>query len=448
MGPDTFSALLGALYKRRLTVLIVLAASLGSGWWFVSTVPPLYQASASLFVRGDLPRLSLQSAGPSLPEGAVLPDSTEAVRVGLLGIASSNAVFLRVRERMPELEVDQLRQRIILDIDPAQQLLVLANDQVGAQAVLLANEFVTAVAEHMSEMAERHPRVTLAALEAEEPRAQRDYLLAQDALLTYLTSVGSPDPEKDLQMLVEERQELRDALADLDLAEERNAAQVPVVERQLAERPDFILARQTVVESAAYRNALDVVAGVRTELAVASTRYLVEHPAVRQLQTRLKAAEEQVRIEAALGMEQHQAQYEPDPQVRALVSRLVEMQVASAGIQPARVDLLGRLMQVDAALAAMPLSQAELARLDHEIQVSKAHLSRVSERVAELELQLERGIEPVYYDPENMASEDRLVELPNTTGVMVFSAFAGLLGGLLLAVATELLAQARRKLPF
>ncbi len=448
MGSDTFSALLGAFYQRRMTVLLVLVASLASAWWYVSTVPPLYQARTTLFVRGDMPRLSLESAGPSMPDGAVLPDSSESTRVGLLGIAASNAVFERVLERMPDWNMAQVRRRVILDIDPSQQLLVLAMDEEPARAVQLANEFVAALASLMSEMAERHPEVTLAALKAEEPQAQREYLLAQDALLTYLTSVGSPDPAQDLKLLIAERQELRDALADLDLLEQRTAAQVPVVERQLAERPEFVLARQTVVESATYRSALNEVASVRTELAVAAARYLEAHPAVVQLQSRLEAAEARVLEEAERGMEQLQAQYEPDPQARSLVSRLVEMQLAAAGAAPARADLLGRLQQVDAALAAMPLNQAELARLDHEIEVAKAHLLRVSERVAELELQLERGIEPVFFDPDNLASEDRLIELPSTFGVMIFAALAGLFGGLLLAVVTELVAQARRKVPF
>ncbi len=448
MGPDTFSALLGAVYRRRLTVLLVLAGSLGTAWWFLGTVPPMYQARASLFVRSETPELSLSSAGSSLPAEPVLPDMSEQVRVGLMGIASSNSVYERVLERLPELSLRELRKRVVLDIDPSQQLLVLAVDADRARAVQIANEYTVALAGLMSEMSERHPLTTLAALRKEEPAAQRAYLEAQDAMLSYLTAVGSPDPEQDLLLLVQERQDLRDALADIDLLEQRSAAQLPVVERQLDAQPEFVLARQTVTESAAYRGALNEVAAVRTELAVARTRYLEAHPRVLELEQQLTALEQRVREEAERGMEQLQAQYEPDPQAQVLMGRLVEMQVAMAGVEPARADLSGRLQQVEASLQAMPLNQAELARLDHGVQVSKAHLLRVTERVAELELQLERGIEPVYYDPDNLAQEDQLVELPSTAGVMSFAAIAGLLGGLLLAMISELIASARRQLPF
>lgn len=448
MGPDTFSALLGALYRRRLTVLLVLAGALGSGAWFVATVPPLYQAKAVLFVRADAPRLALDSSAPSLPEGPVLPDSSEEVRVGMVGIASSQAAFERVHERIPEIEIAQLRKRVILDIDPAQQLVVLATDRDPALAVRLCNEFVQAVADLMREMSERHPLDTLAALRAEQPRAERAYLEAQDALLAYLISVGSADPAKDLQLLVEERQDLRAALADLDLEEQRLVAQRPVVERELAARPGLALARQTVVESAGYRAALSAVADARLELAVASARYRAPHQQVLALEARLAAAEQLVRDEAERGLEQLAVQYEPDPQATGLMERLVAMEVAAAGVAPARTELRGRLDQVQVALAGMPLNQAELGRLEHGIQIAKAHLQRVTERVAELELQLERGLEPVYFDPGNLASEEQLVELPSALGVMLFAGLGGLFGGLALALASELIAAARRQAPF
>ncbi len=448
MGPDTFSALLGALYRRRLTVLLVLAAAVASAWWYVSTVPPLFRARATLFLRAETPQLSLSSSLDAIPEEPVLPDSSEVARVGMLGIAASPAVYGRVLERFPEFDLPQLRKRVVLDIDPSQQMLVLAVDEDPERAVRIANEFTLAVSNLMSEMSERHPLTTLAALRREEPEARRAYLAAQDAMLTFLTAVGSADPVKDLQLLVEERQELRDALAELDLAEQRAAAQLPVVEAELAQRPGLVLARRTVFESVAVRSALDAVAATRTELAVARTRYLPGHPAVRQLEERLAVEEARVREESARGLEQEQDQFEPDPQATKLMERLVELKLAAAGTAPARADLGGRLQQVESAIQAMPLNQAELARLDQDIQVSRAHLLRVTERVAELDLQLERGLEPVFYDPDNLASVERLEEIPSAATVIGFAVLAGLFGGLALATAAELLAQARAKAPF
>ncbi|RMH03514.1 MAG: hypothetical protein D6702_05820 [Planctomycetota bacterium] len=438
----------GALYRRRLVVLAVLAGALGSAAWFVASVPPLHQAAATLFVRTDLPHLSLESVAPALPRGAVLPDPTEAARVGVLGVASSNAAFQRALERLPDFDLARLRERVILDIDPSQQLLVLATDPDPAVAVRVANEFARAVADLLSEMAERQPRLTLATLQAELPRAREEYLAAQDALLTWLTEIGSPDPEQDLALLIQERQALRDAIADLDLAEERSRVEIPLLERRLAERPELVLARKTVSESPAYRQALADVAAARTELAVARVRYRSEHPRVRELEARLAAAEERVREEGDRGIEQAASSFEPDPVARALLDRLVQAEVEAAGVAPAREDLLDRLQANAAALAGMPLNRAELARLEHDIEEARTHLERVRARVEELSLELEQGIRPVYLDEDNLAAEDRLIELPSETGVFAFAALTGLLGGLLLAVVVELIAQARGRAPF
>ena len=62
--------------------------------------------------------------------------------------------------------------------------------------------------------------------------------------------------------------------------------------------------------------------------------------------------------------------------------------------------------------------------------------------------QIDRGFEPTYSDPDRMASLEDVKALPTTTGVLTFSVILGLVAGLALAVAMELLQRMRASYPF
>ncbi len=448
MGPESLSALVVAIYRRRVTVFLVLFGALGGGWWFTHAIPPIYQARAVFFVPEKLPLLSLESAARNLPTGPLLPDSSEETRVGVLGLLNASSVYQRMMERIPDTTVAALRKAVVVDLDPTQQILVYAQDPSAERAAELANEYVRAFQGILREMDERAPRATLAVLREEEPRAWQAFQDAQDALVLYLDTIKSVNPELDLQQLVNEREKLRDALRDLDLDEGRLRAQRPLLEARLADRPEFRLARQTLVDNPGFRSALDKVGQLRADLAVARLKYKDIHPEVVDLLERLHAAEEQVKEEAARGMQPGSLEFQPDEEARTLLSKLVDADLSTAGIEPSRAVLRARLQEVQDALGGMPLSQAELDRLETAQNLARQHAELVSQRVAELQLQLQRGIDFTYVDQRMLARPEDARQLPSLAGVMIFAGLGGLAAGLALAISLELLAQMRLRRPF
>ena len=447
MGPDTFSGLFAALYRQRLTVLLVTAGAVAGGWFFARGTPPLYQARTALFVPTSLPVLSLSSEDANLPDGPVIPDTSESTRIGLLGLATSERVFARVQTRIPELDEVALRRNLILNIDPYERLVVTATDVSQERAAQVLETFLEEFREALRELVEREPRRSLAVLEEEEPAAWAAYRDAQDAWGRYLESLESPDPEVDLRVLIEERQQILDAVSELEVAERRSAAQRPVLEAQLEGRPEFLESRRTLVQNPSYREARSDVSDLRAELATARLRYRDEHSVVREIQLRLGEAEARLREELDRGMVLGSTEYRPDEQTAAILERLAELDVAEAGYAPTRAVLNARLASVEERLQGLPLNRARLTSLAAEVTRRETHAERVSQRAEELRLTLQRGFDFAFVDREAGARPDIRV-LPSLFTVLLFSAIAGLTGGVLLAVALELIHQVRLRRPY
>jgi len=449
MNPtEDFAALFAAIYRRRRTVFLVLIAALGSAWYYLQEVPPMFRARAVLLVPGELTKFSLSNEDSNLPTGPVLPDVSEDTRIGLLGLFRSTRVVEAVAAEFDGLNADYLRKHVVADIDATQQLVVVATDTDKTRAVALANQFVATFVAEMQTMAERAPRASLQVLEVEEVVAWEALAVADDQRRQLLEQMGSPDPNLDISLLSRERQRLRIALNDLEVEEARLMAQQPIIEQAIASRPDFALARRTVAENPAYQEALDAAADARTLLAVARVNYQDKHVNVQRAILRLQQAEQRVVDEARQRLVTASEEFQPDSQARQLVFKAVELEAGLAGVAPARARLSEQLQVVDASLAPLPGHRLELSRMDAEITRLREHATRVSERKDELRLALEVGFDFTYMDEKRLAREDMVTELPNSTWAMVFASLAGLVGGVLLALGQEIVAMTRRRLPF
>lgn len=448
MEPSSLSSLLAALYRRRLTVLLILAGSVGGSLFFARALPPVYLAKAAVFVPADMPRISLNSEGPNIPRGPVLPDTTEAMRIGIVGVLNSGAVHERVMERVPGLDAKSLKKNIIGDIDRTGSLLVYAYDTDADVAMRLANEFVAAFQEVMSDMVAGGPRRSLQALRDAEPAAMEALRRAEDERAKFLQGLGTADLAAELQERLQERERTRRALEDLAVQEREVAAQRPVAESQLRARPEFALSRREETPNNAYYRTVDEASDVETELAVKMLTYTGEHPLIRGLSERLRVLQARAQEEARLAFIPGTRTETLDEEGQRLIAQLVELDIRAASFAPSRAVLEERLAQVEERLAELPAQRAALERLDMEVSRARAYLESLVRRATEIELQLARGFDATYTDSSRLAAPEDVHRIPTTTGVLVFSVFAGLAVGLAVALGMELLRRARQAYPF
>ncbi|HJM40581.1 MAG TPA: hypothetical protein QGG59_10780 [Planctomycetota bacterium] len=481
MNTDSLSEVLAAVYRRRTPILFMVLGSIMGAEYYLQSVGTFWQATASLLVPGETTRMSLTSESESLPEGPVVPDLSEETRVGIMGLIHSNLVAIRALENMGYADllgeeraqaVTSLRRQVVADLNLDQLLVVSVMDRDRNRASRVANAFATALRQVMREMAERGPLATLASLEKEEPLSWSEYAAARRERLNILELAQSPDPDIDTSLLVAENQRLKSSIRDLEVESAKISAQLPIVQREIEARPgEMQIFSQTLVENPSYTQALKDVSRIRVELEILKLKYRERrdaqgnllpntHPELERAIQNLESAQRRVEDEAqiasvvptggqATGPLVHAStELRPDEQLQALLNRLVDLHTAQAGVEPSLTLMRLQLAANQAELDLLPGTRQELSRIDLEIERLHAYASQISQRVEELRLVLDQGLEFTFFEEHQKASPSSAREVPKRPWVFFFAVAASLAAGLTLALGMELLARARLSRPW
>ena len=405
----------------------------------------------------DPPSMSLSSEGGNLPRGPVLPESSEDLRIGLMGVINSGGVHKRVVERLVErgYQVDEsdLKKNIVGDIGRDANLVILAYDPDRGHAAEIANLFVEELGKELTQLAGLGPQRTLEALETEEPAAWQEYEQRSEELVAFLDGLGSIGLAEDAARLLEERSTVQQALNELAVRDGVARAERPVLERLLAERmPDgetpFVTTNRQQVRNTDYDRALRDAQDKAVQLAQAKLRFRAEHPDVRALAVELEFAEERVREAARDEMITGSATMTLDQHTVELVGRLVEAQIAEASFEPQRQLLEQRAAEIDLALRNVPGYSARETMLRERAMLSRRYAENLSQRRSELRFHLQRGFVFSIFEDSQMADPRQSKAVPSVGGIIVFSLLAGLIVGILLALILELSSQLRLRAPY
>ncbi|HEX9794494.1 MAG TPA: hypothetical protein VGC54_10975 [Planctomycetota bacterium] len=448
MQAESLSALLGALYRRRLVIVLILAGSVGGGLFFNAMLPKIRVAKAMVFVPQTMPRLSLNSEAGNLPSGPVVPDTSEPTRVAMTGLINSGAVYRRVKEKHPEYDLKKIRRNTKADVDNFQQLVIYAYDRDAERAAELANAVVGAFRDLMREMVEESPRRNLATFEDELPLARQAYLDAQDDRTAFLATIQSPDLRTDMEALLVQRDRLDVSLDQIELQEREAAAERLAIGRVLEGRQEFVLTNRGLSRNFTYQRALDSASRLQREIAELSVTLTSEHPDVQALRERLAVVEEQAKAEAEQLMVLSSSNEVLDPQTRDLMNQMVELDLRQEAFGPTRALYQERGAEIQQRLNQFPQYESDLSRIDEDIRKARNHLDLVGRRIEELRLQLLRGFDPTWSDTDRMAEADEAGTVPDQAGILIFCAIAGLAVGLASAVGLDLLARFRSNYPF
>lgn len=448
MAADSLGSILGAVYRRRLAVLLVLAGSLGGGMLYQRFVKPDYLASAAVMIPSRPPVATLNSEGGNLPNGPLLPDMSDDLRTGAIGLFNSGAVATRMNARYPAMNANAIKRNLKGNIDRQGNVEVMAYAPTPEQAAEYANAYAECFEEEMEAVATAHMRRTYEAMVEEEPLALARYSELHRGLVDFLGRIGTVDLDQELARLLEQRRAIETQSLELELARVRSEAERPVLEQTLAERPESAFTRITYGRNPVYEQALSRTRELSTELALARLELLDEHPQIARLEAELDV----VRASALELVEEElilQSRTEtPDELARGLISRLAEMDIAAASFDAQREVLRQRREAVDLRLAEMPSYQSEVALRSGELASARHYWDRVSQRRAELDFHLRAGLHFTVFGAAQRAIPERAKPVPGTAGLYIFCIVAGLAGGLLFAISAELLARMRATRPF
>jgi hypothetical protein len=448
MPGETFGSILGAIYRRRITVLLVLAGALGGGIIYLQKVGADYLARALVMLPQRPPTLSLSSEGANVPDGPLLPALSDELNIGAMGMLSGGAVHERMLAKHPELDLRAMRKNLRGNLDRYGNLEILSYAPDGERAAVYANDFADCFQQEMQAVTEGSMRHSLETFRAEEPGAMALYRDLHQGLVQYLGSIGSVDVNDEMQRLLEDRRRLEDQLLALDLERVKSEAERPVIEQALAERPDFQLTRVTYSRNPAYEQAMSKTRELSTQLALALIEFRESHPEIVRLRKELEIVrQDAVNLLTEQMVLQSQAETQDDLGMR-LTTRLADLDIAAASRDSQRTVLEANNAELDRRLAEIPSYLSEIALRQAEMANARMIWERISQRRAELEFHLRNGVHFTIMTPGMRAKPEAAKEVPTTAGLMLFCIIAGLSGGLMLAVVQELLARMRASRPY
>ncbi len=448
MTAESFGSILGAIYRRRVAVLLVLLGSVAGGTIYLQKMKPEYLAQALIMIPSQPPTTSLSSEAGNLPSGPLLPDSSDDLQVGAMGVFSSGVLAERLLAKRPELDIRALRKNLRGNIDEFGNIQVLSYAASKELAAEFANEFALCFQEEMESIVTAHVKNTAEAMRREEPVALAEYRKLNQDLVEYLAQIGTVSLDEELGRLLAERTQLEGQVLDVALARVRSEAERPVLLEAVAARPEFSLTRTTYGRNPAYEAALERVRALATELALARLEYMDGHPQIERLLAEFDLVSAEVRNMANEEMVLQSRTETPDTLLRDLIGRLATLDIAAASYDAQIAVLSDRRAALDTRLSAFPAFQSEVALRMAELGSVRAHWERLKQRLAELEFHLRTGIHFTVMSDAMRAKSEQAKQIPTTVGLYIFCVIAGISGGLLYALFAEMLARMRASRPF
>jgi uncharacterized protein involved in exopolysaccharide biosynthesis len=440
------SSIFAAIYNRRVAVMLVFLGSIASGFFYTQQTPTEYLSVAKILIPATSPTVSLKTEGGNIPSGPIVPDQDEDLRVGIIGIIRSGAVHDRVAAALPGIDAKTIRKNVIGDIGADSFLHVLSYGKTAEEATMLANAFSTAFQDEMQAMLEASPRRNLESFIAREPIAWRKFSEYSAELVEFLRGADFTDIEVESASMLSQRQVVQQQIEALELQHSSNLAQRPVYQKLAESRPEFVVTGQSLSENSVYKSALERSNTIATELALKKLEYKEQHPEILRLTNELAMV--QARMTQQAKMTHSSSTMSQDPQALQFMQKMVEIDIAEASYYSQVAIFEQTAAELDNKLQNVPKYRGEVARINAQIVQARKHAEDLSARRAELEFHLAHGLRFTMSNDYTKALPEKALAIPTSVGIMIFSALAGLIVGILVAITSELVKQMRLQSPY
>ncbi len=196
------------LYDRRLSLLLVLLATLAVTAGLSLVIRPVYEAQVSFYVPADdeTPSYFAPDAVKSMRRTVLAPIYNDAEYAGYLGILKSQALAQRIVERFPHKTVKSLlRKDTDFEVTPEYLIALYARDHDAATAAALANAYVEEFDRLMQDYSRRRTEQTIASLERQLAATERALEKAEQGLVAIKQREGVVSLDDEIQQLVRQK---------------------------------------------------------------------------------------------------------------------------------------------------------------------------------------------------------------------------------------------------
>jgi hypothetical protein len=376
----------------------------------------------------------------------MLPEQREGELIGIVAMLRSRAVMNRVALEVPGINPNMLKKNIRGDVTKDGVVEYRGYGRTPEEAANIANAAVHAFADVLDDMATEVLQANLDSFRANEPEAWKEVEAISVELTAYLTSLGTADYSAEVEAWLEERARIESSRFQLEVRYQEAQVQRPVIERALADRPEFVVSQRQMSLPGYYADALAQVTRLSSELAVARMRYTDAHPEVQRLILEVDSARTRAEEQGELVLSSSTTTQ--DRQFVSLATKLIDMDILEAGYVAQRNAFDARKIELDAKLADVPGYMQKIQTLQAKYRELRGVAERISTRRSEMELHVKHGLKFSMIDESALASPTRAKQLPTQLGIIMFTSMAGFLLGIFVALGSATIARMRATRPY
>ncbi len=432
------------LLQRFPVVLLVCAGALAAAWWLTERMEPIFRSQARGFEPATAESFSLSSDTANLPTGAKLPTGNPERQASLLGVMQTAEMRVRVANEVEGVSASDLEDKVDVDIDAFNLVVVSAFDPDPRLAAEIANTYFELLQDELQRVARRDLGRRQTVLEGSLGEAETKLAEAEQQRLAYLEASGSVDYEAELQAASGRIQTLRDELSRLAVRRDTLDDERREITAQHDARPEFIPSSRTEELNPRLAQLRNELAKEEASLAAMLARETADFPRVKAQQLRVDQI--QAQIDAEEEILESSRSYSADPLRQGYAERLVNLQIEEANLS---VQREARQTQLDEAMAewnAMPAIQAGLRGIDDEIARQRGLVESLRLQLAETRLAMDG--DPAFIELVERAQEPAEPYFPKLPLNLAIALLLGILLSALMVAMTERVSRWRQEAPW
>ncbi len=341
-----------ALYRRKLTIVLVVVSACGFAWYLSVNFPPLYEARTTFYVPANASPTTFVGSQftDQLAQQPLMPMPEEKASAATLGILRSRRIMEALHADFPERRLDQLRKNVDVTIGSEFLVEIYVRDRDPKLAAAVANRLPVLYEEfHRRILGERIRRVVDTLSKQRQDINRR--LVGFSRRLRQVqerTGVLSPDlsAERTSGLISDLRVELQTTETRLAAAQESLNA----LAQQLRRERNLYRQGELVLSSPRLEKLQGRLIDIRAELA--TIRQDPYNPGLPTRQAELEAQMQQTRVA-----------------VENEIERLVNSQSKLAGSvhEKLRQDLVDRTVDLSSLEASRAAIATSLVRLEEDL---------------------------------------------------------------------------------
>ncbi len=266
----------------------------------------------------------------------------------------------------------------------------LPHEQAKRLCADLANEYAAALDEYVTEMSVAEARATREFVEKREQEVAAELAEIEDRLQALQTTYALIDPEHKAGELVELTKSAAQSYASATAEAEALSRSLRTARAQLAQEDATRIALEVTARNPVITGLEQKLAELRVELATElESGKVASHPAVLQIQAAIDSTEQQ--LEELVEEVRQQTTRQASPLYDAIMSKVVELEIALAGTRATKAVCATQLAQAKKQTAALPPVVREYVTLSRERQIQSELQGNLASRreLAALEEQRE-----------------------------------------------------------